>query len=83
MGQHIVAGGLRGSGRQLHHVVRVHDGHFRHHLVADQRPLHAGVGVGNDGEGGALGAGAGGGGDTDQLGLLAHLGEETDPLADI
>ena len=83
VGQHIVAGGLRGSGRQLHHVVRVHDGHFRHHLVADQRPLHAGIGIGNNGEGRTLRAGTCCGGDTDQLGLLAHLGEETDPLADI
>ena len=83
VGQHVIAGGLGGSGGQFHHVVSVDDGHFGHHLIVDQGPLHAGVAIGNDGEGGAFGAGTGGGGDADQLGLLAHLGEEADTLPDV
>jgi len=83
VGQHVIAGGLSGSGRQLHHIISVDDCHFGHHLIANQRPLHSSVGIGNDGEGCTFGSGTSGGGDADQLGFLAHLREETDSLTDI
>ncbi len=83
VGQHVITGGPGNALGHVHHVVRVHDGHGGQQFIVRQRPLGAGVAVGDDGEGGDLGAGAGGGGDADQLGLLAHLGELVNALADI
>ena len=52
-------------------------------LVVRQGILHPGFLVGDDGEGRHLAAGAGGGGDRDKVGLLPHLGEGVDTLADV
>ena len=76
----------RGGGQALglgHHVVGVDNGHVGHELVVGQRPLGAGLGVGDDGERRHLGAGAGGGGDGHEEGLGAALGVLVDALADV
>ena len=75
-----------GGGQALglgHHVVGVDDGHVGQELVVSDRPLGAGVGVGDDRERRDLGTRAGGGGDGHEEGLLAHLRERVDALADV
>ena len=83
VGEYVVTGSLSSLRRQLHHVVGIYDSHFRHHFVTDDRPLHAGVRVGNDRERSNLGTRTSRSRDADQLRLLAHLREETDSLSDI
>ena len=83
MGQHIDAGRAGQSLGLAHHVVGVHDGHVGKELVVSQRVLHAGLLVGDHGEGGHLGTGTGGGGDGYEVGLLSHLREGVHTLPDI
>ena len=83
MGEHVDA---RGGGQALglgHHVVGVDDGHVGHELVVGDRPLDARLGVRDDRERRDLGARARGGRDGHEVGLLAHLGEVVDALADV
>ena len=70
---------LRGG----HAVVSVDDSHVGEQRVVGERPLDAGLLVGDDGERRALGASARGGRDGDEISLLAHLGEGEDTLADV
>ena len=83
VGEDVDAGGGGEALGLRHHVVGVDDGHGRHELVVRDGPLDAGLGVRDDGERRDLGAGARGGRDRDELGLLAHLLEAVDALADV
>ena len=81
---HNVDTGCRGQALGLsHHVVGVHDSHGGQQLVVSQRPLGAGLLIGDDGEGSHFGTSTGRGGDSNHDCLLAHLGELVDTLPDI
>ena len=83
VGHRVDAGG---GGQALgggHVVIHIHDRHIGHELIVGKRVLDAGLLVGDDGEGGCLTACTGGGGNADHIGLLAHLRELVDALADI
>ena len=83
MGHDVDAGGSGQAARGGHAVVGVDDSHVGEQRVVGERPLDAGLLVGDDGERRALGAGTRRGRDGDEVGLLAHLGEGEDTLADV
>ena len=83
MGHDVDAGGSGQAARGGHAVVGVDDSHVGEQRVVGERPLDAGLLVGDDGERRALGAGTRRGRDGDEVGLLAHLGESEDTLADV
>ena len=75
-------GGGEAGGR--HHLqVGVDNRHVGHELVVGKRVLRPGGAVRDDGEGRDLGAGAGRGRDRDEVGLVAHVREGVDALADV
>ena len=83
VGHDVDAGGSGQAARGGHAVVGVDDSHVGEQRVGGERPLDAGLLVGDDGERRALGAGTRRGRDGDEVGLLAHLGEGEDTLADV
>ena len=83
VGDGVDARRARQAGRRHHLDVGVDDRHLRHQLVVGERILHARLLVGDDGERRHLRARAGRGRDRDEVGLLAHLRERVDALADV
>ena len=83
MADRVDAGGRSEAGRRHHLHVGVDDGHVRHDRVVGKRILRAGRLVGDDGERRHFGAGSGGGRHAHEIGLLAHLRERVDALADV
>ena len=79
-----VDSGSRGEAGRRHHLhVCIYDCHVRQERVVCKRILRACRLVGDDGERRHLGAGSGGGRHAYEIGLLAHLRERIDALADV
>ena len=83
MGHNVDAGSSGKAARSRHGVIDVDDRHVGQQRVVSERPLDAGVLIGDDRERRYLGAGTRGGRNGDEVSLLAHLGEGEDTLADV
>ena len=83
MGHSVDAGGSGQPLWSVHHHICIHDCHLWHQLIVSQRILHAGLLIGDNRKGSNFRTGTGGGRNCYKVGLLAHLGEAVNALADV